>query len=360
MSARASSSASSSVSASHHASAHAAHASPSLTAADVARLRAALPPEAFRAEPRKLRAVALAAAVVVAAYGAAGRLGGGVPGAVGFAALIAVAALASSVIGFAAHDLAHGSIVRGGRAQRACELLFWSFLLVAPTVWRRVHNQTHHVHYGTADDPDRAFLAGEETTGARWYTWIFYPNAEVFPWNPLVFAHFIPYVVRNTLGGIFRGARPLGMPARPLYQSGDAPVILGELACIAVVQAALCALMGGQFGRFAVMALGVQVATSAISMSYIFTNHFINPTTTHADPLHGTTSVIVPAWLDRVHSNFSFHTEHHLFPTLNSDYYPQVSRLLAERFPESYRRIPIGEAWKKLWRNRPFAKRAAA
>ena len=103
------------------------------------------------------------------------------------------------------------------------------------------------------------------------------------------------------------------------------------------------------------MALGVQGLTSCISMSYIFTNHFLNPLSHEADPVRGTTSVIVPAWVDRFHWNFSYHTEHHVFPTMNSDYYPALSCELARRFPGEYQRIPMGEAWRRLWQRRGFA-----
>jgi fatty acid desaturase len=67
------------------------------------------------------------------------------------------------------------------------------------------------------------------------------------------------------------------------------------------------------------------------------------------DPLLGSTSVDVPPLLDRLHSNFSYHTEHHLFPSMSSDYYPLVSKILQERFPERYHRLSYREAWRKLW-----------
>jgi fatty acid desaturase len=72
---------------------------------------------------------------------------------------------------------------------------------------------------------------------------------------------------------------------------------------------------------------------------YVFTNHFANAVLDSADPLAGTTSVIVSPLLDRLHLNFSFHTEHHLFPAMDSRFLPLVSRLLEEHFPARYHRI---------------------
>ncbi|MEB3219939.1 MAG: fatty acid desaturase, partial [Nostocales cyanobacterium 94392] len=44
----------------------------------------------------------------------------------------------------------------------------------------------------------------------------------------------------------------------------------------------------------------------------------------------------------------SYHTEHHVFPTINSDYYPLVQQLLIEKFPEKLNLIPIQEAWRLM------------
>lgn len=326
----------------------------SITAEHLLRLRAALPSAAFQPDARKLIGMSLHVAIFLAAHAAVAHLGLSgwlvVP--------IAVAAASLSCLGFATHDLAHGSILRPGRAQRLCELLFWSLLMIAPTIWRRVHNQSHHVHYNTPDDPDRRYFVEEASTATRWYVKLLYPNSEVFPWNPLVFVHFVPYVVRNTLAALLPPRwKPSVVPNRADYQPADTARIAAELAFLAAVQFGLFLLSGGKLVPYLIMAAGTQVLTSSITMSYIFTNHFINPLTHEPDPITGTTSVIVPRWLDRLHSNFSYHTEHHLFPALNSTHYPALSRELQRLFPSTYRRIPIREAWRLLWQNRPFIER---
>jgi fatty acid desaturase len=89
-------------------------------------------------------------------------------------------------------------------------------------------------------------------------------------------------------------------------------------------------------------------------MLYVFTNHFLNPLCEHSDPLVGSTSVIVPRWMDWLHDNFSYHTEHHVFPGMNPRYYPEVSRLLQKHFPDRYNRVPFGEAWRRIWQQEEF------
>jgi fatty acid desaturase len=61
------------------------------------------------------------------------------------------------------------------------------------------------------------------------------------------------------------------------------------------------------------------------------------------------TSVIVSPLLDWMHLNFSFHTEHHLFPAMDGRFLPLVSRLLQEHFPARYHRVPIACAWRRAW-----------
>jgi fatty acid desaturase len=71
--------------------------------------------------------------------------------------------------------------------------------------------------------------------------------------------------------------------------------------------------------------------TSAIFNTYIFTNHFLNPVTEHSDPLLGTTTVEVPTLINKLHFNFAYHTEHHLFPSMNSKFCPELSKIFTEK-----------------------------
>ena len=96
------------------------------------------------------------------------------------------------------------------------------------------------------------------------------------------------------------------------------------------------------------------LVASSVSMAYIWTNHLLNPLCEHTDPLIGSTSVIVPRWADWLHDNFSYHTEHHIFPGMNPRYYPEVAKLLQLHFPDRYNRIPFGEAWRRIWQQEEY------
>lgn len=328
-----------------------------VTAAHLRQLRAALPPAAFQLNPRRAIGLVLWVLILGGAH-AAVRLTG-VSLWIVFPILIAVAML--SALSFGTHELAHGAVLRSGRTQRFLELLCWSPLLISPTVWRRVHNQTHHAHTNTVDDPDRRYFHEEATPLMRWYVRLFYPNAEMFPWNPLVFLHVGPYMARNTLSAYLPEGWKLPMvPTAIDYQPGDTRRIAREIAVMIAMQAAFFYLNGGTWLPYLVMMAATHALTSAISMGYIFTNHFNNPLTDDADPVRGSTSVIVPAWANWLHYNFSYHTEHHVFPAMNSDYYPQLSAELQKLYPGVYQRIPITVAWRRLWQSQPFISRPGA
>lgn len=94
---------------------------------------------------------------------------------------------------------------------------------------------------------------------------------------------------------------------------------------------------------------------SAILSAYISTNHGLNAIVDDTDPVLSSMSVRVPRFLDFLHSNFSYHTEHHVFPSMNSSYYPMVSKLLREHFPERYNRMDFREVYTEVWRASPYA-----
>jgi fatty acid desaturase len=85
--------------------------------------------------------------------------------------------------------------------------------------------------------------------------------------------------------------------------------------------------------------------------SYVLTNHGLRPVDDGHDVLAASTTVTVPKLVDVLHANFSYHAEHHLFPTMNSKYYPLVAELFQTRYPERYHRMPFLTAWSGLWRN---------
>ncbi len=65
-------------------------------------------------------------------------------------------------------------------------------------------------------------------------------------------------------------------------------------------------------------------------MSYISTQHLLRPLSEINDPLANTISVSSHWLADRLHLCFSYHREHHLFPSMSHRSGPQVRRSLAQ------------------------------
>lgn len=312
-------------------------------------LKGEVPAAAFTPTPRKLWRVATHLVVILAGY--AGLRLASHP--VWFPVICVVIGHSLACLAFLAHELSHGVLVRSRPLRYGLELLVWGIVFIPATVWRRVHNQTHHVHASTPRDPDRQFLRSESSAGTRWYTRLFYPSREGNHWNLLVFLHLIPYIGRNLLAA-FTHSKPAAVPYRPTYSSRQRGFIGLELAVIVALQVAVFRAVGSDWHRFLWASPLACLLTSAITMAYIFTNHFLNPIAHEADVLEGTTSVVVPRLFDYLHQHFSYHTEHHLFPGMNSDYYPQLSRLIQQRYPTRYHRLDLTAAWQRLWRGDAF------
>ena len=184
------------------------------------------------------------------------------------------------------------------------------------------------------------------------------PNRTNHRWNPLVHGQFILYTVLNTAIAIAdRGRRQLSWaPVGLRFTRAEARAVAGELAIVLLLQLG-CYILAGSFVRYLWLGPGAIYIASAILSTYIATNHYLNPIMEHSDPVLGALSVAVPGMVDRLHDNFSFHAEHHLFPGMNPKWYPEVSRLLAVHFPERYDRLPFSIAWEFVWNAPPHAER---
>jgi fatty acid desaturase len=315
-----------------------------VAAARIRRVRSALPPEVFQPNPRRLWQLAAHSVIILACYWWIRRWPTTAPA----AAIVIGHSL--SCFGFIGHEMSHNSIVRGRALKYA--LLMWSFGLnfISPSMWNRLHNDAHHGNAGTPGDPDRPFLEDEAVTATAWYARLFYPSSGSWK-TVLVFCHFISYLLRN-MAGVFYPAdrKPSIITSKPAYRSRERVWTALEIIWMLGLQYGVWLAAGATWWAFLWASIVPLTLASAIIMGYVFTQHFLNSIEHDTDPISGTTSVIVPRWLDRLHCNFSFHTEHHVFPTMNSEYYPLVSAALQAEAGEDYTRISAAEAWRRLWR----------
>lgn len=314
-------------------------------------LRARLPKEAFAPAPSRIL-VWLTHMLVVWGGIALGLASGEL-----WVQLVLMPIIGHSMAGivFLTHDLSHGSILRSARRRYPLEVLGWTTVYMPATMWRHIHHELHHRHTQTVRDCDRLPLASEWTPAARVYA-LSYPSRATPWWNVFVWTQVALYAVGNTLVSLRYGVDP-NRPDSP-YVYTYAPRAYARLCA---ESALLFGMRGLVFwlADFSVLTWLLLdffpfLIGSAIMFGYIATNHGLNPLGETVDPVRASLSVSVPPLVDRLHSRFSFHTEHHLFPSMDPRWYPEVSRLLVETFPERYQRLPFWEAWRRLFQRSPY------
>jgi fatty acid desaturase len=302
-----------------------------------AEMRRLLPREAFAPNRKKLLEMALHVALVVVCYRALSTQ----PGLLASIGLSAVIGHSMLCLGLAGHDLSHNAIVRNYTARVATEYMLWSFLLTSRTVWHVDHNRTHHRHTNTMQDSFRHYADTEECGKTRWFSLLFVPGKH-FRFNPFVFLTYLVHMIMHTviiLKGNFTGSKVV----TNLDNLGPRERLFGFVDVLGIVamQVGVFYLAGGDWRAWLWATPVASLWASAGSSFYLYTQHSLFPLTESAHPLDST-SLRMPRWLDALHSNVSHHAAHHVFPGLNSSYYPQLTELLAKHYPAF---VHIADPW---------------
>lgn len=260
--------------------------------------------------------------------------------------------MANSVMfmAFGSHDMMHGSVTRNRKLAYGLAVLTHTVLWMPPTLWKIVHNRIHHNKTNQLEDPDRNYFLGQPNTiGKRLQALLFPSSTMALPGLAVsLMTVWGIYALRNSLSIlIWNGKSPVLAPAPMRVTQREKLTIVGELAVITLLHLGILTWLAFNplqiaLAYFLPIALG-----HAGMMAYIFTHHLVCPITEINDPLVNTRSLLLPKWIDALHLNFSHHAEHHIFPGLNSDYYPQVRKLLYEHEHQGYV-VSASEAWQML------------
>lgn len=241
-------------------------------------------------------------------------------------------------LGFLAHEVLHGTVVRPVWLQEALGVLCFAPFLLGPRLWRKWHNIEHHGHtqHGE-DDPDA--MATWEQFQARPELQKYYSLAP-FLRSFLLFAGFSVWFSVHSLLMLRRYYGEL--------EQRDRRAAITQLAIPTAVWFALLLWFGPLNFVFAYIV--PLLAGNFLIMSYIATNHLLNPLSDSNDPLVTSLSLKVPTWLDVIHLRFSHHTEHHVFPNMSSKYAPYLKTELKRLWPDRYHEMPHWQAMLTLWR----------
>ncbi|WP_243292867.1 acyl-CoA desaturase [Bacillus sp. FJAT-47783] len=243
-----------------------------------------------------------------------------------------------AALGFLGHEILHGTVVRKPWIRDLLgAVAFWP-LSTGPKLWRKWHNVTHHAHTQDEElDPD-AWPTFEKLSKSWILRWIY-----KIPFPIRAFVSFCGLAVMFTLH-----STKMLLHFFKKFQPKNRKVVLGQFVIPWATWITLLFVMGFEKWFFAFL-LPLLIG-NFIVMSYISTNHRLNPIVPVNDPLANSLTVTVPKWVDVLHFNFSYHTEHHLFPSMSSKYYPLVKQHIKAMWPERYHEMPMTKAMVALWK----------
>jgi len=252
---------------------------------------------------------------------------------------------------FSSHALMHGSVIKNPRLIHWIGFLGLAMWWMPPTLWKAVHNREHHGKTNSLADPDRNYLFKQSNTWGKWIQHQFVPSSEVnmiclgigmgTAWGIHGFRNLTSVVLFNRKDVNY-------VPAAFTVSVRERWAIAQEFLLIFMLHFSIMAYLNFNPVKLVLsyfLPIGIGYAGA---MFYIFTNHMLCQMTTINDPLINSVSLKVPKLLDILHLNFSYHTEHHIFPGINSDYYPVVQNLLQIYHPQRLNLIDAGEAWHLL------------
>ncbi|MCD8508449.1 MAG: acyl-CoA desaturase [Bacillus sp. (in: Bacteria)] len=300
-----------------------------------ARISKHLPKEAFQPVPSRLWGGLAYFIVCIGGFLIIGMLH--LPSYVNLAVSIIIG-LCFAGLGFLGHEILHGTVVRTPWLRDLLgAIAFWP-LNTGPQLWRKWHNMTHHVHTQHDElDPD-SWPSINKLAKMKLFSWVYR----------------LPQSVRSTFAFLTLAVQfsAHSMKCFQLYikefQPRKRPKVWVQAILPWTTWIALLLIMGWESWLLAYL-IPLFIA-NFIVMAYISTNHRLNPLTDVNDPLANSLTVTVPKWVDALHFNFSYHTEHHIFPTMSPKYYPLVKQHIKAYWPERYHEMPMQKALIALWK----------
>ena len=317
------------------------------------KLRPLLPPEAFEPDSSKLVILFINMGILLLGWGIADRLNQW-PIYLLWLYLPLALIMGNSIVAmsFISHDFMHGSVQKKSRLTYPISFLGFAMLFMPPTQWKTLHNIVHHSQTNSVADPDRNYLYQQPNTWGKKIQDFFVPSLDFNPFWFFIIGMAGSWLFHNfsNLSSIllFNNKSVDYVPAAFTVSEKDRGTIALELLAIFCLHFSILFYLDFHplklaLGYFLPLAIG----HSGI-MFYIYTNHLVCRMTSVNDPLINSLSLRVPKIVDLLHFNFSYHTEHHIFPSLNSDYYPLVQELIEIHYPGRMNLLTAGEAWQLL------------
>jgi fatty acid desaturase len=315
-------------------------------------LRPLLPPDAFIADHKTVWILLMNIAILILGWEIAAHLTQWNRYYVWFYLPISLV-MGNSVIVLllSTHDLMHSRMIKNPMLRCIVSLLGLSMLWTPPTFWKTVHNREHHSHTNSLRDPDRNYLYEHPASWGKWIQNLFAPSAEVHPLCLLIgmSSAWGIHIFRNLTSILLFNHGQTKYPVVSFTVSvKERWAIAFELMLICIIHLSILSYLGFHPMKLILSYfIPIWIGYGGI-MFYVYTNHMLCQMTDTNDPLINSISIRVPKLFDLLHFNFSYHTEHHIFPGLNSNYYPEVQKLLKTEYGDRFHLLGAGKAWKLL------------
>jgi fatty acid desaturase len=300
-------------------------------------IRGALPAHVFQPRPRRLWWLALHGGIIV---GVSTVILAIAPP--WYLALLGAVVIGHSwgCLGFLAHETLHHSVVKNRTIEHAVGYVGLLPYCLSPTLWVGWHNQTHHAYTGHLVADTDHFGTLSLWQRHRYLRWLerFAPGS-----GTLRSAGFllVGFTLQAALVLLLKKQR------KGVYRSVSHRAVYFETASMAAIWGIILALVG--LRSFLFIALIPMAFANLLLMSYISTNHYLNPLTSTNDPLVNSLSVRNPRWIEALHLQFGYHVEHHIFPTMSPAHAREVRAQLIERYGNRYLSLPHIEALRLLY-----------
>lgn len=241
-------------------------------------------------------------------------------------------------LGFLAHEILHGAVTKNPLVRSVAGTIAFIPLMVGARLWRKWHNIEHHSHTQHPEDDPDTMGALESAIKKPVVQWMFRQAPALRS-----FFLFFSFTFWFTLHAHVMFRRFL-----PNFKPTERPIVVFQ-AVLPVLVWLLVLLWVGPLNFLFVFVFPWLIA-NFIAMSFIATNHLLNPITETNDPLINSLTVRNPRWLEWLSLGFGYHIEHHVFPALSPKYAHLVAQKIKELWPERYNELPHWKALFYLWK----------
>jgi fatty acid desaturase len=244
-------------------------------------------------------------------------------------------------MGFAAHEICHGSAIKGKNIRPLLAGIGFSPLWIGPYLWTKWHNAEHHNNTQVEGiDPDHLFtMETYQTSRALRALYRLSPIAR----NLVIFGSFCFRMTQQSMRmwiSYFRTAKSFR----------ERWTLIWQLVLPIAFWTAVTLPFGTNIFVFGYI-IPLLIANT-VAIGYIATNHFLNPLADEKDCLETSLSVTLPkslGWLDKWHCYFGAHVAHHLFPGVPARHARMIEEKCAELWPDRFHSMPLHKALKALW-----------